>query len=193
MEFAKDGVPFVDGVGKRHLVRGFGIRSSDKEDYRFVYRQPHILHVGDGDPPTEYIVDLDSVSSPHQIILAIGIVHRFRELEGKDKLFLNRGREENYIALAQQSVQFRLDRGGAELRAGAQMMVGATAAVPLRPTVPAPHEEAGRPAALPRRLDRQSGNPGRALILPPDRPPSCKEAVESTWRGSQSQLYNPLV
>lgn len=51
--------------------------------------------------------------------VAIGILHRFAELEGK--VVLNKALQGNFISVAQQSVQFRLHRGGAELRAEAAL------------------------------------------------------------------------
>ena len=49
------------------------------------------------------------------------IRHRFAELEGDDKRFLNRGFSGYYIAKAMQTIRFRLDRSGAELASEVQM------------------------------------------------------------------------
>jgi hypothetical protein len=43
------------------------------------------------------------------------ISHHFKELEGKDKLFLNPTLTGRYLDMALQAVEFRLDRSGAEL------------------------------------------------------------------------------
>jgi len=50
------------------------------------------------------------------------ITHRFAELEGRDKRFLNSGFGSYYIGKAMQSIRFRLDRSGAELASEAQMV-----------------------------------------------------------------------
>jgi hypothetical protein len=61
--------------------------------------------------------------------VAMGIVHHFAELEGPDRVFLNPVLREDYVAVARQFIQFRLDRGGAELRAEAEF-AAAKAAMP---------------------------------------------------------------
>jgi hypothetical protein len=43
------------------------------------------------------------------------VSHRFTEIEGKDKEFLNPSLQGLYLDTAMQTIQFRLDRGGAEL------------------------------------------------------------------------------
>jgi hypothetical protein len=43
------------------------------------------------------------------------ITHRFKELEGTDKRFLNPSLNGQYLDTALQTIQFRLDRSGAEL------------------------------------------------------------------------------
>ena len=63
--------------------------------------------------------------------VAMGIVHHFTELEGMDKVFLNEALRDDFVAVARQSIRFRLDRGGAELRAEAEFLPAA-AAVHLR-------------------------------------------------------------
>jgi hypothetical protein len=51
------------------------------------------------------------------------IRHRFSELEGPDKLIQNAGWTDSYVDQAFQVVQFRLDKGGAELRSQAGIVV----------------------------------------------------------------------
>lgn len=55
--------------------------------------------------------------------LAWRITHRFKELEGPDKRFLNAGLQEYHLDAAEQTIQFRLDRSGAELAAEAKVYV----------------------------------------------------------------------
>lgn len=43
------------------------------------------------------------------------ITHHFRELEGREKLLLNRGFDGLWLETAMQTIEFTLDRGGAEL------------------------------------------------------------------------------
>jgi len=50
--------------------------------------------------------------------------HRFGELEGQDKLFLNAGFETYWIARAAQTIDFRLDRSGARLESKAEIAAG---------------------------------------------------------------------
>jgi hypothetical protein len=50
------------------------------------------------------------------------IRHRFVELEGSDKPFLNKGFTSYHIAKAMQMIRFRLDRSGAELASEVQMI-----------------------------------------------------------------------
>jgi hypothetical protein len=52
--------------------------------------------------------------------IAARIQHRFSQLEGPDMALLNGGFEGYWVAVAAQSIQFRLDRTGAELRAEAK-------------------------------------------------------------------------
>jgi hypothetical protein len=62
---------------------------------------------------------------PNEVLLVpnvrFRIYHRFAELEGQDKLFLNAGFESYWIARAAQMMDFRLDRSGAELRSEAKI------------------------------------------------------------------------
>ncbi|MCY3021904.1 MAG: hypothetical protein NTW87_23075 [Planctomycetota bacterium] len=51
------------------------------------------------------------------------ITHRFRELEGKERLLLNQGFEHYYVDTALQTTRFRLDRSGAELSSEAKMFL----------------------------------------------------------------------
>ena len=49
--------------------------------------------------------------------------HHFTELEGRDKLLLNAGFRDYYIAKAMQTIRFKLDRSGAELASEAKHLV----------------------------------------------------------------------
>ncbi len=51
------------------------------------------------------------------------ITHRFKELEGPDKLLLNKGFEGYYVQTAEQVINFKLDRSGAELSSQAKSRV----------------------------------------------------------------------
>lgn len=51
------------------------------------------------------------------------IDHRFAELEGPDKPFLNQGYEGYYFDTVRQTIRFRLDRSGAELRSQVKQFV----------------------------------------------------------------------
>lgn len=51
------------------------------------------------------------------------VSHRFKELEGKDKQFLNPALEGLYLDTAIQTIQFRLNRSGAELASEAKVYV----------------------------------------------------------------------
>jgi len=55
------------------------------------------------------------------------ITHRFKELEGEDKRFVNPAVKDLYINLAMQSIQFRVDRSGAELTAESKTYMKPTA------------------------------------------------------------------
>ena len=60
----------------------------------------------------------DTLAVPN---MAWRIGHRFRELEGPDKRFLNPGLGRGFLGLAVQSIEFRLNRGGAELASEAKV------------------------------------------------------------------------
>lgn len=62
--------------------------------------------------------------------VAVGLLHRFAELEGPGRIFENKALQGDFVAVAQQSVQFRLDRGGAVLRAEA--FIGVKSAAPMQ-------------------------------------------------------------
>ena len=64
--------------------------------------------------------------------VAIGMLHHFSELEGTGRAFENKTLQGSFLAVAQQSVQFRLDRGGAVLRAEA-LIAAAKSAEPRAP------------------------------------------------------------
>jgi hypothetical protein len=55
--------------------------------------------------------------------IAWKISHRFTELEGKDKQFLNPSLRGLYLDTAMESIQFRLDRSGAELTSESKVYV----------------------------------------------------------------------
>jgi len=55
--------------------------------------------------------------------IAWRVSHRFKELEGKDKQFLNPLLRGLYLDTALQSIQFRLDRSGAELASESKVFV----------------------------------------------------------------------
>lgn len=59
--------------------------------------------------------------------IAFDMVHRFQELEGRDRLLLNAALEGRCIATAVQTVQFRLERNGAAIRSDAQLVSPALA------------------------------------------------------------------
>lgn len=59
--------------------------------------------------------------------IAFRLLHRFRELEGPDKGFLNAGMEAYWIEKAFQSILFRLDKSGAELKSEAIIAAPAAA------------------------------------------------------------------
>lgn len=141
-----EGITFRDGAGRVTRVKGFGMG--------YGVKAMPLYHFGGAN---DFVVDLDTQSKPHQILLAMmkrptslaeaveslktktptqplygdvplmvpdvafGLVHRFVELEGEDKLFLNAALKDSFLARAQQSIQFRLDRGGAELKAEARI------------------------------------------------------------------------
>jgi hypothetical protein len=54
--------------------------------------------------------------------LAWKVSHRFTELEGKDKEFLNPSLQGLYLDTAMQTIQFRLDRSGAELASESKVL-----------------------------------------------------------------------
>jgi hypothetical protein len=55
--------------------------------------------------------------------MAWKVSHHFRELEGKDKVFLNPAVRGLYLDTAIQTIQFRLDRSGAELASESKVYV----------------------------------------------------------------------
>jgi hypothetical protein len=55
--------------------------------------------------------------------IAWKVSHRFKELEGKDKQFLNPTLQGLYLDTAIQTIQFRLDRSGAELASESKVFV----------------------------------------------------------------------
>jgi hypothetical protein len=55
--------------------------------------------------------------------IAFRVIHHFKELEGKDKQFLNSALRELYLDTAIQTIQFRLDRSGAELASESKLLV----------------------------------------------------------------------
>jgi hypothetical protein len=55
--------------------------------------------------------------------IAWRVSHRFKELEGKDKQFLNPALRGLYLDTALQAIQFRLDRSGAELASESKVFV----------------------------------------------------------------------
>jgi hypothetical protein len=71
--------------------------------------------------------DLVSQLHPRDTLLvpnmAWKISHRFKELEGKDKQFLNPTLRGLYLDTAIQTIQFRLDRSGADLASESKMFV----------------------------------------------------------------------
>jgi hypothetical protein len=153
-EEKKEGLLFRGGSGRETRVRGFGLGPDVKT-------RPLMYYGG----PDDFVVDLDSESTTHQILLAMmprpaslaeavaslekriptepfhggaslrapdvafGLDHVFAELAGP---FTNPAFQGLYLALAKQSVRFRLDRGGAELKAEAVLAV-ASAAPPRDP------------------------------------------------------------
>ena len=52
------------------------------------------------------------------------ISHHFSKLEGPDKTFQNRNLRDKFIASASQAIQFKLDRGGADLASEGNMIIG---------------------------------------------------------------------
>jgi hypothetical protein len=62
----------------------------------------------------------------HQDVLLVPnmnwrVEHRFSEIEGVEKLLLNEGHGDNWLGLASQMIQFKLDRAGALLRSEARI------------------------------------------------------------------------
>jgi hypothetical protein len=55
--------------------------------------------------------------------IAFQVTHHFKELEGKDKIFLNSALRGLYLDTAMQTIQFRLDRSGAELASESKIFV----------------------------------------------------------------------
>src|SRR5262249_17250176 len=55
--------------------------------------------------------------------MAWKVSHRFKELEGQDKQFLNPALRGLYLDTAIQTIQFRLDRSGAELASESKVLV----------------------------------------------------------------------
>jgi len=55
--------------------------------------------------------------------MAWQVSHRFKELEGQDKRVLNSGLQGLYLDTALQTIRFRLDRSGAELRSESKIYV----------------------------------------------------------------------
>lgn len=72
--------------------------------------------------PPKYRSNLNPVDSVIVPNMTWNINHRFTELEGKDKKFLNPGLQGLYHDTAMQRVSFRLFRGGAELASEAKSM-----------------------------------------------------------------------
>jgi hypothetical protein len=74
-------------------------------------------------PPDPFVSQLhprDTLLVPN---IAWKVSHRFRELEGKDKQFLNPVLRGFYLDTASQTIQFRLDRSGAELASESKVYV----------------------------------------------------------------------
>jgi hypothetical protein len=63
-----------------------------------------------------YVATLNPVDILLVPNMAWQLTHRFVELEGEDKPLLNPGLQGLYTAVAMQTIRFRLDRSGAELR-----------------------------------------------------------------------------
>ncbi len=76
--------------------------------------------IGPG-PKIEVVSVMDTLLVPQ---MHWRIDHRFPELEGKDKRFLNPSLAGTYLAAAEQVVAFRLDRSGAAVESSATMAVG---------------------------------------------------------------------
>jgi hypothetical protein len=161
---------FADSDGRKTSVVSFGIRPEDAFRSNSLRSQPRILFRKQGDNGLEFAVDLDTRSSPNQIVVALigrettlsgalsrvereraelqelrdkdpnyanyleeigpddvllvpnffwQISHRFSEIEGK--AFTNPNLRKQRLDVAQQDIGFRLDRGGAELRAESKM------------------------------------------------------------------------
>jgi hypothetical protein len=71
-------------------------------------------------PAPERLRQRDTLLVPN---IAWNVSHRFNELEGKDKQFLNPALQGLYLDTALQTIRFRLDRSGAELASEAKMIV----------------------------------------------------------------------
>ena len=74
----------------------------------------------DGDSKASHLWPRDTVLVPN---MAWRITHRFKELEGPDKGFLNSELRGLYIHTAMQTIQFRLDRSGADLASESRQVV----------------------------------------------------------------------
>jgi hypothetical protein len=61
--------------------------------------------------------------------MAWKVSHRFKEIEGKDKKFLNAALRDLYLDTAIQTIQFRLDRSGADLASESKVFVKPSASL----------------------------------------------------------------
>jgi hypothetical protein len=71
-------------------------------------------------PSTYPLFPLDTVLVPN---MAWKVSHRFKELEGEDKRFSNPALRDLHLDTAIQTIQFRLDRSGAELAAESKVFM----------------------------------------------------------------------
>jgi hypothetical protein len=126
--------------------------SSEEEDEAWSDENEFIIDLSVGTRPYEIIlarverkatladtladVERKTKSSPslfyhrldHQDVLLVPnlswrVEHRFSEIEGQDKPLLNEGHEGNWLSLAYQMIQFKLDRAGAVLKSEARIEV----------------------------------------------------------------------
>jgi Serpin (serine protease inhibitor) len=74
----------------------------------------------ESDPFMTRLGPRDTVLIPN---MAWKVNHHFKELEGKDKVFVNPALRDLYLDSAIQTIQFRLDRSGAELASEAKVLV----------------------------------------------------------------------
>jgi hypothetical protein len=84
-----------------------------------------IAHNAGRDAFFRYVRLRDTVLVP---TLSWRITHQFHELEGRDKRFLNAALRDYHLDVATQTVQFRLDRSGADLAAEGKVIVKSAAA-----------------------------------------------------------------